>query len=216
MTSPLAIAHRAGNTLAGLRDAVAVGADIIEADVHHYRGALEVRHLKTMGPLPFLWDKWELVRTSSPRLGLTELLRAADAGATFMLDLKGRHAAVGVEVVTLLHEEVPNRSVIVCSRHWPAIEPFAGVSWVRPVLSARTREELALLRKAVRRRSAYGVSVHRTLLSRALVGELHESVEVVMTWPVNDSQTLDRMLQVGVSGVISDEVKVLREVLSQR
>jgi len=216
VTSPLAIAHRAGNSLAGLRGAVEIGADVVEADIHHYRGTLEVRHLKTMGPLPFLWDKWELVPASIPRLGLTELLRAADAGATFMLDLKGRSAAVGVEVVTLLHEEVPDRPVVVCSRHWPSIEPFAGVPWVRTVLSARNRAELAMLRKTVRSRSTYGVSVHRTLLNNGVVAELHESVDVVMTWPVNDTQALHQVLSAGVTGVISDETAILREVISQR
>ena len=57
----LAIAHRAGNSLAGLREANRLGADVIECDVHAYRGRLEVRHLKTAGPLPFLWDRWEPV-----------------------------------------------------------------------------------------------------------------------------------------------------------
>ncbi|HVE64746.1 MAG TPA: glycerophosphodiester phosphodiesterase [Mycobacteriales bacterium] len=214
--SPLAIAHRAGNSLAGLRAAADVGADIIEADVHHYRGGLEVRHLKTMGPLPFLWDTWELVPAAAPRLGLTELLRVADAGATFMLDLKGRKAAVGVEVATLLHQEVPHRAIVVCSRYWPSLQPFANISWVRPVLSARSRAELALLREAVRARTAYGASVHRSLVTRDLVDELHESVDVVMTWPVNDRRALDSVLDAGVSGVISDETHVLREVISQR
>ena len=84
------------------------------------------------------------------------------------------------------------------------------------MLSARTRAELTLLREAVPGRSAYGASVHRSLVSRALVDELHQSVEVVMTWPVNDRQALDHVLEAGVSGVISDESTVLRDVIRQR
>ena len=52
----LAIAHRAGNSLTELRQAAALGVDAIECNVHE-RGRLEVRHLKTAGPLPFLWDR---------------------------------------------------------------------------------------------------------------------------------------------------------------
>ena len=215
MTRPLAIAHRAGNSLAGLHAAVELGADVIECDIHHHRGRLEVRHLKTAGPLPFLWDTWELVPASAPRLGLRELLTAADHGTLFMLDLKGRSASVGHKVADLLHELAPSRPVIVCGRNWPAVGTFASVDWVRRVLSARNRAELALLRKAVRTASAYGVSIHRSLLDPQLVAELHESVEVVMTWPINDVTALDEVVGKGVTGVISDELEILRELLSR-
>ena len=57
----LAIAHRSGNTVAGLRSALDLGVDLVEADVHAYRGRLEVRHLKSMGGLPWLWDRGEIV-----------------------------------------------------------------------------------------------------------------------------------------------------------
>jgi hypothetical protein len=35
-----------------------------------------------------------------------------------------------------------------------------------------------------------------------------------MTWPVNDLALLDRMIDVGVSGIISDEPAVLAELLA--
>ena len=91
----LAIAHRAGNSLAGLAAANDLGVDVIECDVHGHRGRLEVRHLKTAGPLPFLWDRWELVSAAAPRLGLAELLVADRHDTTFMLDLKGRRPTTG-------------------------------------------------------------------------------------------------------------------------
>jgi glycerophosphoryl diester phosphodiesterase len=215
VSRPLAIAHRAGNSLAGLRSAVALGADVIECDIHHHRGTLEVRHLKTAGPLPFLWDKWELVPASAPRLGLRELLTAADHGTLFMLDLKGRSPRVGLEVAALLHELAPSRPVIVCSRYWPSLSAFDGIDWVRRVMSARNRAELALLRRAVTTASAYGVSVHRSLLDPALVAELHELVAVVMTWPINDVAALDEVVGKGVTGVISDELEILRTLLTR-
>lgn len=207
--SPLAIAHRAGNSLAALRVAVDVGVDVIEADVHAYRGRLEVRHLKTAGPLPYLWDRWELVPASAPRLLLAELLGEALPGVPFMLDVKGRSAAVGTGVARALHEVAPERDVLVCSRYWPAVEAAAVLPYVRPVLSARNRRELARLRGRARAGGAYAVSVHRSLLDPALVAALHRSVEVVMTWPVNTLAALEEVLAQGVSAVISDELAVL-------
>ncbi len=213
----LAIAHRAGNSLAGLRAARDLAVDVIECDVHHYRGRLEVRHHKTAGPLPFLWDTWDLIPASAPRLGLAELLEADRRGATFMLDLKGRSPATARAVVELLHRVAP-RPMLACGRWWPAVEAVAELPFVRPVLSARNRAELSRLRRrvALGSDSVYGASVHASLLSRPLVTELHRSVDVVMTWPINDPGELERVLGLGVSGVISDEPEVLTELMKRR
>lgn len=213
----LAIAHRAGNSLAGLHEANVLGVDVVECDVHEFRGRLEVRHLKTAGPLPFLWDRWELASASAPRLGLRELLEADARRTTFMLDLKGRHTRAARSVARLLHELGHDQPVLVCGRHWPSVEVLADLSYVRPVFSARTHAELGRLRsRLVGPDTVHGVSVHRTLLDEALVEELLRSVEVVMTWPVNDSATLATVLAMGVNGVISDESDVLRELLAGR
>ena len=214
----LAVAHRAGNSMARLHSAVALGADVIEADVHSYRGRLEIRHLKTLGPLPWLWDRWELHPASAPRTGLHDLLQAADGGATFMLDLKGRRAEIGDRVARMLHAYAPGRPVLICSRYWPALRPLDRLPWVHTVLSARNRGELVLLSRRLRAEPrTYGVSVHRSLLTPAVAAALHERVELVMTWPVNDPAALGEVSALAASGrigVISDEDDVLRRVLS--
>jgi glycerophosphoryl diester phosphodiesterase len=216
----LAVAHRAGNSMARLHTAVALGADVIEADVHGHRGRLEVRHLKTMGPLPWLWDRWELQPASAPRTGLHDLLIAAQGGATFMLDLKGRRVAVGHRVARSLHEYAPQRPILVCSRYWPALRPFDRLPWVRIVLSTRNRSELALLTRRLRSGpDVHGVSVHRSLLTPAVASALHERVELVMTWPVNDDAALSEvsaLAATGIVGVITDEDDILRRVLEHR
>jgi len=213
--SVLAIAHRAGNSLAGLHAANLVGADVIECDVHAHRGRLEVRHLKTAGPLPFLWDRWELASATAPRLGLDELLDADQHGARFMLDLKGRRVSTGRAVAQLLHERDHDREILVCGRHWPTVDRVAALDFVRPVLSARNRAELAALARRLRsgaRAAPYGVSVHQSLLDEERVARLREQVEIVMTWPVDDLATLDRVVGLGANGVISNEPEILREV----
>ena len=215
----LAIAHRAGNSLAGLHEANLLGADVIECDVHAYRGRLEVRHLKTAGPLPFLWDRWELASAAAPRLGLEELLDADRRGTTFMLDLKGRRASTGIAVAELLHDRAPRHDVLVCGRYWPSVDAVAGLGFVRPVLSARNRAELASLRRRLRGSAApapYGVSVHVSLLDGEVVAELRDRVEVVMTWPVDDEPTLARVAALGANGVITNEPEILREVRRRR
>lgn len=215
--SVLAIAHRAANSLTGLESAKALGADVIECDVHAHRGRLEVRHLKSAGPLPFLWDRWELVPASAPRLELAELLDANRSGATLMLDLKGRRVSTGRAALEVLRGCGYRQPIVVCSRHWPLVDVFAETASVHRVLSARNRSELVRLRRRLERAEpVYGVSVHRSLLTREVVAELNRRVEVLMTWPVNDLGSLDQLLDLGVSGIISDEDSVLAELIRRR
>ena len=213
---PLAIAHRAGNSLAGMHAARALGVDVIECDIHEHRGRLEVRHLKTAGPLPFLWDTWELAPASAPRLGLEELLAADRRDILFMLDLKGRRASTARSVARLLHQYAVEHPMLACGRWWPAVDALAELPFIRPVLSARNRVELTRLLQRVTALPPYGVSVHESLLDDEVVAELSSRVEVVMTWPVNDIVTLDRLLHLGVSGIISDEPHVLASLLRRR
>jgi glycerophosphoryl diester phosphodiesterase len=130
-----------------------------------------------------------------------------------MLDVKGPWTWAGRDVARMLHERGHHRPVLACGRWWPSIDAMAHLPYVRPVLSARNRLEMSRLRRRlVRGPRPYGVSVHHDLLDRDLVSWLHEHVEVVMTWPVNDLATLDLVTDLGVRGVISDEAHVLAEV----
>lgn len=85
----LAVAHRAANALPDLHAAVELGADVLEADVHHWRGRLEIRHAKALGPLPWHYDAGALTPISASQLLLQELLDALHQSSTLMLDLKG-------------------------------------------------------------------------------------------------------------------------------
>jgi glycerophosphoryl diester phosphodiesterase len=227
--SVLAVAHRAGNELSRLHAAVAAGADVLEADVHLHAGALEVRHHKALGPLPWRWDRrpvdgrlpllgdrWDLQPASAFPLRLPALLDATPVGTTVMLDLKGV-GRVGPEVARVLHGRTDRQPLLVCARWWPSVDALRGAPGVRPLLSARGRTELARLRRRLAAGPpTYGVSVHRSLLTREVVRGLHDRVERVLTWPVGDLATLDDVLRQGVSGVVTDEPEVLAAVVALR
>lgn len=215
--SVLAVAHRAGNDLDTVRAAVAAGADVIEADVHRYRGRLEVRHSKSLGPFPYLWDSGEpLTSTRVPQLQLASLLAALPPGARLMLDLKGP-GAVGRHAARTVLEQLPDRPVLVCSRWWPGVEAFTGLPGAQPVLTARNRVELQRLRRRVRgTRAPYGVSLHRSLLEPTVVAELRDRVALVLTWGVEDEVSLEQVLARGVTGVISSSPAVLAQVRALR
>jgi len=211
----LAVAHRAGNDLEVLREAAELGADVIEADVHLHRGRLEIRHTKSFGT-PWLYDKGKFLPSDLPRLHLPELLDALPPAVTVMLDLKGVGRA-GVEVARAVHARSPEHPLWVCARWWPSVLPFHDAPWARVLLSARNRAELARLRLRLRMGRAevpYGCSLHLSMLHPSLVRELQEHGLRVLTWPVDDDAALTRARELGVDGVITKDLAVLRQVVS--
>jgi hypothetical protein len=99
-----------------------------------------VRHSKSLGPLPWLWDRnpWELTPTSVPQLQLGALLEALPAGADADARPQGRRAGRR-RTAARCTRGGPELPVLVCARWWPSVDAHAGVEWVRPVLSARNR-----------------------------------------------------------------------------
>jgi hypothetical protein len=212
----LAVAHRAGNDLDVLQEAARLGADVIEADVHLHRNRLEVRHQKSLGPLPWLWDRWELYPASQERLMLDHLLDALPLGQTVMLDLKGV-GQVGPRTLGHLHERSVEHPLLVCARWWPSALAFREVRWARVLLSARGRTEVARLRRHLRTSPPpYGVSVHLSLLTPALVDEIQARGTLVLSWPVDDTASLTRAQALGIDGVITKDLEIVKELVAHR
>lgn len=203
---PLAVAHRAGNDPVALQAAVMLGVDVVEADVRLHGQRLEMSHDRPP----------RRPREQLSRFELEHLLDAAAGGATLMLDLKGA-GRIGSRVADALDTAEPATPVLVCGRWWPSVDAVARRPWARPLLSAGNRHELALLSRRVRGpRRPYGVCVQRSLLTPAVVRDLRAGVEQVLTWPVGDLASLSSVLELGVTGVISDDADVLRTVVEAR
>jgi glycerophosphoryl diester phosphodiesterase len=206
VTPQLVVAHRAGNDLDTLRTALAAGADLVEADIHAFRRRLEVRHLKSLGPW-WLWDRGIFVRRRDTRLlHLEELLEAADGDPCLLLDLKGVHPGLAKRLAAAL----PSSTVTICTQHWWMLNAFRDLPHVRGVLSAGSRRGLRRLRKRLRTRPAYGVCVHRRLLTPPLVAELRRGAQLIFTWPVDNQVALHHAHHLGVDGVIGKNLRLLR------
>ena len=212
---PFLVAHRAANDLAGLRAAEAAGARVVEADVHLHRDRLEVRHLKTAGPLPVLWDRWRLANPFAPRLILPELLAALSPATSLVLDLKGRDPRLPDAVAAVLAESEVGH-VTVCARSWPLLERFRDVPAVRPVHSVGYRPQLRALHRRFGGGALGGVALDERLLDGRLVAELRSYAALVMTWPVNTVDRARRLLDWGVDGLITDRPSVVAAALEPR
>ena len=177
-----------------------MGVGLVEADVRLWRGRLEVRHLKTIGPVPIFWDRWRLASPFKARLGLPALLGAVGEKTELMLDLKGRDP----QISRLVRETLPDgRAVTVCARSWRLLEPFAQDGHVRCIHSVGSARQLRRLLARFDR--VDGVSIHERLLDAATVAELRTRATLLMTWPVNTRERAGELLALGVDGLISDD-----------
>lgn len=220
----LAIAHRAGNGVATFHEALDAGVDLVELDVRHTGRALEVRHSKTLGP-HLLWDRWDLARRRDVDLpSLAVLLRALDGHARVMIDLKGVRRGLAPAVAAVLRETVPGLPVVVCTQHWWMFEAFSADRHVRLVPSVGSALQLGRLRRLLRARPvswpggrpAFAVCVRRALLTPAVVDELRQGAGRVLTWPVDTPAALTDARRLGVTGVISKNLPMLREMVVAR
>jgi glycerophosphoryl diester phosphodiesterase len=203
------IAHRSGNSLTGLRAAEALGLRAVEADLRLFRGRIEVRHLKTLGPIPLLWDRWELSNPFAQRLLLPELLEAVGPGTELVLDLKGRDGRLSRLVLEALRPLLGRAAVTVCARSWPLLEPFRGEG-VRLVHSVGSARQLRRLRRRAAGARLEAVAVHERLVDARSAHELRALAEIVFAWPVNTLERARELVQHGVHGLITDRPEMLR------
>ncbi|GAB4330534.1 MAG: hypothetical protein Kow0010_15610 [Dehalococcoidia bacterium] len=213
---PLAIAHRVGNHPERIDEAKAAGVDLIEADVWLHRGRLEVRHLKTLGPIPLLWDRWCLAPAWAPRLLLEDLLDQWKPGPVgLMLDLKGKHPELPGALRDVLDRHFAGQPVTISARRWEMLEAFRGRPGTRLLPSAGNEKQL---RELLGRLNAhhFAVPIHRKMVTRETVSAIKKRGARVFTWPINSEPVLHEVLAAGVDGIISDSLELLRGFVGSR
>jgi glycerophosphoryl diester phosphodiesterase len=154
-----------------------------------------------VGPVPILWDRWELAPPWAPRLLLGELLAAAAHGTELMLDLKGHDLRLPARVLEAVERSPRDGRLTICSQDWRLLEPLEAHPEIRTVHSVGNTRQLARLRREPRRLS--GISIHERLLDAAVVEELRRRAALVMSWPVESVTHARRLMSWGVHGLIS-------------
>ena len=210
---PLTIAHRAGNELGLLPLAEAAGVDLVETDVWLHRGRLEVRHLKTLGPVPILWDRWRLAAAWTPRLQLVELLAAVRPETMLLLDLKGRNPRLPDLLLDAVRRSGAEDRVVACSQTWPFLDALRQHLGTPVVYSIGKPRQLAAIWPRLAPLDYPAVSIHERLLDPSTVRAFKERATSIITWPINDERRKDELVALGVDGIISDDLELLRRVV---
>ena len=189
---------------------------MVEADVWFNAGIIEVRHLKTMGPIPLLWDRWELRTGWTPRRRLEQLLDEASPSTRFMFDLKGTDLRLAEALRAQMAASAPGRRYWVCSRSWDLLEPFRSHPDVQVAHSVGSTAQLRAVRAHLTWETHHAISIHRRLLTAAVVGSLKELASAVITWPVNSWADFEAVRELGVDGITSDSLDLIRALSERR
>lgn len=238
VASSVAIAHRGGdteapeNTLAAFAAAVALGYTHLETDVHCTAdGVLVAFHdpdLQRMTGVPGCIAERTWAEVAAIEVGgghriptLDELLDAfpdryfnidpkADRAVVPLGDAIARHAAVTRVCVGSFSDERVRR---LRRRFGPSLCTAPGPQGIARVLAAA--------RGLAPRRLPYGcVQVPPRFgpisVSGALVSRIHDLGLAVHVWTINDEAQMHELLDAGVDGIMTDKVRVLRDVLRAR
>jgi glycerophosphoryl diester phosphodiesterase len=213
---PLAIAHRAGNDLELARAAIDYGADMLETDVWPRLGRLEIRHVKTIGPIPIFWEKWHIDSFGGRTLRLNELVEGLPGDVRLFLDLKGENPNLGKRIVRAIANIQQDREIILCGRTWRQLDPIERLPNVHVFYSVGTEKELARIWSRLESQEHPAVSIHHGLLTEDTLARLNELRTTIIAWTVNDPSIARSLFERGVDGFTSDNEEMLKRIAKYR
>jgi hypothetical protein len=199
----LGVAHNAGNNLGTLAKALRYGAGAIEIDVISARGRLVANRVQ---PVP------QLARLLSLAPTLAEVWDRAAAADVVKLDIKQSDRGFLDELIAFLAPRAKSRRVMIASgdpaallylhSRLPDVTLLFSAGWpdaVHKLQSDRALQE-----------TIGGVSLFQGLADANLVAWLHEHKLFVLTWTVNDSQRFNELVRLGVDGITTANLAILR------
>jgi glycerophosphoryl diester phosphodiesterase len=236
----LVIAHRGAsayapeNTMPAFELAVKLRADMLELDVQRSAdGVLVCFH-------DFTTERWNGQQRPATDCTLAELQQldiggarvatlaevcsfVRETGVRVNVEIKG--LGIGEDIARLLHEERVEEQILFSSFSTVAlweIEQAAphipraylmGTRTLRPVVRMRESWPFRALRRA---NCAAWHPVYQIPLLRRIVPRVQRAGFMVNVWTVNEVPIMERLLQLGVDGIITDVPDVLRKVMDER
>jgi hypothetical protein len=197
------VAHNAGNNLGTLATAERYGADVIEIDVISARGQLVAGRDQPWG-----WLARQLFRGPT----LAEAWDRAEAAGAVKLDLKQSDRGFLNDLVAFVAPRAKSVRVMITSPDQAALLylhsrlpdvtllfTLAGPDAVHQLQSDPALQE-----------AIGGVSAFQGLVDASLVTWIHRHHLLILAWTVNDGQRLNQLVRLGVDGITTANLAILR------
>ncbi|MFQ6019283.1 MAG: glycerophosphodiester phosphodiesterase [Dehalococcoidia bacterium] len=234
---PIRIAHAHGNRRDKIESALEAPVDLIEADLWYRDGDIWVRHDRRLpliplifgrrpknddlGPLALPLSRWYLRPDVNP-IRLEELVKMVGGRRGLLLDLKGQYNAAdgrrfAERIVDISKREGVEATVRLCGQVWRLLDLAAAMA---PGMKIHYTIEYVPQWQAFLRRLGEGDRINRICLHRRLLDEerarlLQERGIEVFCWDVDDKPEAERLLALGVDGIISDDLSLLADLPSR-
>jgi glycerophosphoryl diester phosphodiesterase len=231
------IAHRGAagsrpeNTMASVRKALEDGADWVEIDVQESAdGEVIVIHdsdfMKLAGVDIKVWDatredlqridigSWFDPAYASERTPLLrEVLEVVRGRAKLLIELKyyGHDIALEEKTVAIVEEAGMSDQVATMSLKYPAVQKMLALRpvWPSGVLAATAVGDLTRLEGDF-------IAINAGQAGHGLAAAARKAGKELYLWTVNDPLQMSSAFSMGVSGIITDEPALAREVLAVR
>jgi len=199
----LGIAHNAGNNLGTLTTALDYGADVIEIDVICARGQMMAGRDQ-----PWPWLARQLFHGPTP----AEAWDHAAAADGVKLDLKQADRGFLDDLVAFLAPRAKSPRVMISSRDEGTLlylrSRLPDVTLLFSVAGPDAVHQL--MSDPMLQKSIGGASVFQGLVDANLVAWMHEHKLPILAWTVNESQRFNQLVRLGVDGLTTANLAILR------
>jgi glycerophosphoryl diester phosphodiesterase len=209
----LLVAHRTPADKTACARLAAAGAQVFEVDVQIGAGEqIIVSHYLPLGVSDRLqrdnWRlRWHTAAMRDPRL--LDIAAVVPADCLVLLDLKERVPERRARLVAAIAATLPDRARYrVCGPRPADLDPLrdAGFATWRTVGYAHELDGVF----AAGGLADEAVTIRHSLLTPDVIDRLHALVPTVVAWTVNDPRRARELRDLGVAGVTTDRVAVLR------
>ncbi len=197
------VAHNAGNNIGTLEAALRHRADVIEIDVISARGRLVAGRDQPWG-----WLARKVFRGPT----LAEAFARASVTGTVKLDLKQTDLSFLNDLVAFVAPRTGSTEVMISSRDPSALrylhDRLPGVTMLFSVASPEAVGRLMSDRAL--QDIVGGASVFQDLVTAGLTEWAHQHGLPILAWTVNDGRRLNQLVRLGVDGITTANLAILR------
>ena len=234
----LIIGHRGANsiapenTLKSFQKAIDLGADYIEFDIHQSKdGEIVIMHDANTYAITGnkgLIKKMTLTELKKLDCGegeriptLLELIRIAKGKIGLQIEIKAKNLAENL-VKILRKEDLVETSIISSFLHdellkLQKIEPKLKLATLEPIITGWSKNweyHSEILNKAIDN-NYFAIQPRYNLVNQELINHAHKNNIKVNIWTVNSKAAMKKFIQMGVDGIITDNIQNAKKALNK-
>jgi len=217
------------NTLKAFKKAIELKADMVEFDIHKTKdGEIVIIHdsdtLSTTGIQGLIKDMiMEEIKKLDAGEGekiptLLELIKVAKEKVGLQIEIKSS-GLLGKLIKLLKEENLVNTSIVSSFAFGELVklknlEPKMKLGLLLPTELVRVRQiKRNILRAADKK--FYAIHPHYNITDKKIVDFAHDNDLNVNVWTVNDKDNMERLIEIGVDGIITDDISMANELLGR-